>query len=288
MNLLTPRIRFACQTYAWQMSGETYRGRLDHIAAVAAQAGFAGLEPEVVMLDARRSPADTARVLSERGLELAALAYAALWHDSVETDAERADADAVIEFLGCFPGTKLVLVQLPGSDRRDLGERQDHAIACLNAVGRRAHEAGLEPTVHPNSPPGSVFRMEADYERLLTGLDDRIGFAPDVGHIAAGAMQPLDVLRRYRERVDHVHFKDIGQDGGWAPTGEGRLDFDEIVAFLRDTGYAGWIVFEDESPSSERDPDRASANNGVYVRDRLAPLLSQSIDDPRVESNGDA
>ena len=43
-------IRFACQTYSWQMSIDRYSGRVEHMVGRAAAAGFAGFEPEVVML----------------------------------------------------------------------------------------------------------------------------------------------------------------------------------------------------------------------------------------------
>jgi inosose dehydratase len=257
------------------MSGDAYKGRLDHMASVASGSGFAGIEPEVVMLGEYSDAARTAAVLGETGLELAALAYAADWRGPRETPAEREEADRVLAFLSRFPGTALVLVQLPGRDRADLQERQRHAIACIDAVARRARAAGIRPTVHPNSPAGSVFRTAADYEVLLDGLDPEIvGFTPDAGHLAAGGMDPLEIITRYRERVDHVHFKDVAADGTWAATGEGRIDFPAMVSYLRDTGYGGWIVFEDESPSVELDPDLGARRNGAYARDVLAPLLT--------------
>jgi inosose dehydratase len=270
-------IRFGCQTYSWQMSGETYVGRLDHMASVAAQSGFAGIEPEFVMLGGYLNPARAAEALEAAGIGLSAVAYAAEWRGVEETPAERAEADRVIALLQQFPGARLVLVQLPFSDRADLARRQHNAIACKNAVARRAIEAGLRPTVHPNSPPGSSFRTAEDYEVLLEGLDPDVGFTPDVGHIANGGMDPLETIQRYRDRVDHVHFKDIGADGRWAPTGEGRIDFPAIVGYLRDSGYSGWIVFEDESVDVEREPDLGARRNGEYARDVLAPLLSGGL-----------
>ena len=267
-------MRFACQTYSWQMSGQRYRGRIEHIAGVAADAGFPGLEPEVFLLGPEfRAERRLAAALADHGLQLAALAWAAEWRHDRETEAERAEADEVVALLRAFPGAKLVLVQLPGPDRADLAERQRRAIACINDVARRALAVGVAPTVHPNSPSGSVFRTAGDYEILLDGLDERIGFTPDVGHVAAGGMDALETVRRYRDRVDHIHFKDIHDDGSWAPTGEGRLDFPAIVTFLAQTAYAGWVVFEDESESAHRDPDAATRRNGAYAHDVLLPVI---------------
>jgi inosose dehydratase len=268
-------MRFACQTYSWQMSGDAYRGRLDHMAAVASASGFEGIEPEVVMLAGLDDGRAAGLLIADHHLQLAGLAYAARWAQRQETPEERAEADRVIAFLAGFPEAMLVLVQLPGTDRADLVERRRNAIRCMDAVARRARHAGLRVSAHPNSPPGSVFRTAEDYEVLLEGLDPEVsGFTPDLGHLAAGGMDPLEVVKRYRDRVDHVHFKDIYADGRWAPTGEGCLDFPGVVAYLRDTGYTGWLVFEDESEAVERDPDSGARRNGAYAHAVLAPLLA--------------
>jgi inosose dehydratase len=268
---------FACQTYSWQMSGERYRGRLDHVAAVAAEAGFPALEPEVWMLGEYCDPARLHDVLDAHDLRLAALALALPWTNDGETSEERAEADTVISLLAHFPGAKLVLVQLPGVDRSDLAVRQARAVACMNAVARRALAAGVGPTVHPNSPLGSLFRVRADYDLLLDRLHPDVGFTPDVGHVVAGGMDPIDLIGEYRGRVDHVHFKDIDAAGGWAPTGRGIVDFPAVVALLVDGGYRGWLVFEDESAEAERDPDAATRSNGVYARDVLLPVSNRVL-----------
>jgi inosose dehydratase len=270
-------IRFGCHSYTWHMSGEKYRGRIDHLAAVTADAEFSGLEPELFMLGKEYSDSrQVQEALVEHGLELAALAYIADWLHAEETADERVEADRCIAFLQNFPGSKFVLVPVPLSvdDRSDLVTRQSSALACINAVGRRAREARVVATVHPNSSPDSAFRTADDYEILFGGLDPDVGFTPDVGHIAAGGMDPLETIKRYRTRVDHVHFKDIHQGGSWAPTGEGRLDFPGIVSYLNEIGYQGWVIFEDESASAERDPDSATRKNGAYARDVLSPILA--------------
>ncbi len=270
--------RFACQTYIWQMSRDRYRGRLDHMATVAADAGFSALEPEVIMLGDHTDPVRVGEVLSTAGLQLASLVLVADWRGPGETPEERVEADRCIRFVQRFPGAVLLLVQMPGENRRDLTSRRVNAIRRINAVASRARDGGVHATFHPNSPQGSVFRTAADYAILLAGLDPAVvGFTPDVGHIAAGGMDPLDVIKQYRSRVDHIHLKDIDRAGTWAPTGEGVIDFGAIVSYLHETGFAGWIVLEDESATAERDPDAAVRKNGEYVRRVLAPI----VDGPR-------
>jgi inosose dehydratase len=271
-------IRFACQTYSWQMTIDRYSGRVEHMVERAAAAGFAGFEPEVVMLGPSYLDADRlCDVLAAAGIELAALCLVEDWRGSAETAAERANADRVIAVTSRFPGAVVNLCQMPGQDRTDLAERQHNLLACTAGIAKRAADAGVHCTYHPNSPAGSTFRTADDYAVLLDGLEPSIGYTPDVGHIVAGGMDPLDVLRTYRERVDHIHLKDVDAAGNWAVTGAGTIDFPGIVTYLRDTGFAGWIVLEDESPDAERDPDAAVAGNGRYVRDVLAPLVGRAL-----------
>jgi inosose dehydratase len=269
------RIRIGCQTYSWQMSGQTYLDDLPHIIEVAARAGFAGLEPETQFLGRLWQPERMAETLQTHNISLAALTLVEDWLHFQETEQERANADRTMDFLAHFPGTMLVLVQMPGSDRAHLKERRAHLLSCVNAVARRAHERRIAATYHPNSPAGSLVRTAQDYEQFLSRLDaEVIGYAPDVGHIAKGDMDPLEVIQRYRPLVNHVHYKDIAGDGTWAATGEGSIDFEGITRYLRDSGYSGWIVMEDECSRAVDGPDELTLQDGEYLRQRLLPMLS--------------
>jgi inosose dehydratase len=258
-------IRYACQTYSWQMTIHRYRGRLEHMIRVAAGAGFTGFEPELVMLGDDWDLPRLEDTLQAYDVSLAALCLVEPWRSAVETPAERADADRVIATVAALPGAIINLCQAPGDDRQDLRERQENALGCLTAVARRAAEQGVHCAFHPNSPAGSIFRTRSDYEFLLGNLDESIGFTPDLGHLANGGMDPFEIVRAYRDRVDHLHVKDYA-DGAWAATGTGTVDIPRVIGYLAETGYEGWITMEDESPQAGHDPDTAVLRNGDYVR----------------------
>jgi inosose dehydratase len=269
-------IQFGCQAYTWQMSGEKYVGAMPHILDTVQSAGFAGFETEVCMLgDYYKDSHQLASEHRERGLALGALTLVCDWAGPEETEDERAAADKLLDYMERLPGTHLVLCQMPGADRENLVERQRNAIACKNAVAMRAVDSGLTCSCHPNSPPGSIFRTEEDYRILLEGLDDKlIGFAPDAGHIANGGMDVQAIFQEYRSLIRHVHFKDISEEGEWAAMGKGVIDFPAIVMNLRDTGYAGWIMVEEESKRAETEPDAVTLENGEHLKNVLLPLLA--------------
>ncbi len=268
-------IRIGCQTYTWQMSGEKYLDKLEHMIRIASQAEYLGIEPETQFLGQFWDAELLKDTLAQNNIELAALTLVEDWLNPEETDAERAHADQTIAFLKHFPNTVLAIVQMPGQNRDNLKERQANLLSCVNAIAKRAHAEGIVCTYHPNSPGGSVVRTEEDYEFFLNGLDRSvIGYTPDIGHIAAGGMEPLEIIKQYRAMVNHVHYKDMLADGEWAAMGAGVIDFVGITTYLRDSGYDGWIIVEDEAPRAVDEPDEVTLADGVYVRTKLLPIVT--------------
>jgi len=267
-------IKIGCETYTWQMPGEQYKGKLDHIMEISAKAGFQGLEPETSFMGDLADPVKMKETLDQHGLELAVLCFVEDWLSPKETEAERANADQWIEYLKHFPETIFLLVQMPQEDRSNLQERQQNLLKCVNEISKRATDKGIECSYHPNSPKGSVYRTEEDYEILLNGLDASvIKYTPDVGHIAKGGMDPVKIIRQYRELVNCIHYKDMFEDGRWAAMGEGSLDFTTITTDLVNTGFEGWIIVEDEADQAITDPDGVTLKDGIYLKDVLYPMV---------------
>ena len=269
------QIKFGCQFYTWQMSGDRYAGKLPDILNIVKPAGFAGIESEPGMLGSYyNDPSMLQDLLAQFNLQLGAIAFVCDWANPDETEEERAEAERVFRYVKSFPEAHLVLVQMPGKDRSNLRQRQQNLISCVKALAARAVDQGLVCSYHPNSPEGSVIRIEEDYEILFDQLDSSlVGFAPDTGHIVRGGMDVHKILNTYRPLIKHVHFKDITSSGGWTAMGAGVIDFPAIVTMLKDTGYTGWIMIEEESPEAEVDPNTATTKNGEYLRRSLLPIV---------------
>ncbi len=266
-------IRIGCQTYPWKLRPERYAGDLAHMASVTARAGFEGLEAEIVMLGSYFDDPGRAReILDRNGLSLAALVLHQDWRGTEETAEETALSDRALRFLRFFPGAMLMVSHHAAAGDRSpdgaaLSDRRERVLSCMASVARRAAEQGVAAAFHPNSSPHSLFRTREDYD-VMFGMLSRtcLGWAPDVGHMVNGGMDPLETLRAGRDLIRHVHFKDYAGPGRWALMGEGTVDWPAVVRFLSDAGYGGWIVVEDESPAGETDPDGAVLFNGAYMR----------------------
>ena len=268
-------INVGCQTYTWQMSGDKYLDKLSHIMSISSEAGFSGFEPETQFLGELYKPQKMAENLEACGIKLAAVCLVEDWLHIKETEQERANADKVMDFLDHFPDTLLCTCQMPGDDRENLMERQINLLSCVNELSRRATDRGINCAYHPNSPMGSNYRTAEDYQVLLNGLDETVtGWAPDVGHIAKGGMDPLSQMEEFRPLIKHVHYKDMFDGGKWAQMGEGSIDFNSITCFLSETGYSGWIIVEDECDRAISDPDGVTLEDGDYVRDTIEPIVS--------------
>ncbi len=268
------KIKIGCETYTWAMSGEKYKDKLEHILQVTSKAGFASIEPDTGFMGGFTDPAVMKAALERNNTELSVLVHVEDWLNPQETDDERQRSDQWIDFMTHFPEAILLLVQMPGNDRDNLKERQQNLLTCVNQIATRASDKGIVCSYHPNSPMGSIYRTEEDYKILLNGLDSNvIKYTPDVGHMAKGGMDPLTIIQQYRELVNCVHYKDMYEDGTWAPMGDGIIDFVGITKYLKQTGFEGWIIVEDECDEAITDPDGVTMADGIYIKRVLEPLL---------------
>jgi len=80
------------------------------------------------------------------------------------------------------------------------------------------------------------------------------------------SQDPVACFRRHIGRIVHVHLKDVDARSRWRPLGAGVCDFPAIVQLLRDNGYPGWLVSEEESDVVLRDLAGAIAGNRACLR----------------------
>ena len=275
MQTRSPRIRFGSEVYTWFMkeNGAANANRLDHMIDVIARAGFTGVQPIFSWMGDLSDPVRLAGSLASRGLELSAMSFVLDWNHEGETDEELREAESVMKFLGHFPCALLCVVQMPRG-RFDVEVRRKRLAGNLNALARRAADRGIVTTFHPNSPESSIARTKEDYEVLLNGLDSKvIGWTPDVGHIINGGMDPLETMKQYADLINHLHYKDWDGAPEFAVMGEGKVDFVAITKWLRDRGFDGWIVCEDEGHRAIDDPDGVTLQDGAWVKQHLEPLV---------------
>jgi inosose dehydratase len=136
--------------------------------------------------------------------------------------------------------------------------------AVTEAV-RLARSRGFDATFHPHL--GTRVQTPTEIERLLEGTD--VPLLLDTGHLTAAGGDPVAGAREWRERINHVHLKDV-RDGRFCALGEGGVDLLGVLRALG--GYSGWVVVEDDwIPQPGEAPDaqiEAQVRNRRWLRER--------------------
>jgi inosose dehydratase len=226
-----------------------------------------------------------ATTLAERGLRFAEI-YASLPcsvdgpdEDAVDIGLERlailheARGEVLVLALDGTPGrseasgrtSRPGTPQLSDDGWRRLGEAVDRIVSEAAAIG---HPVAF----HPHT--GTFVERPDELERLLGVTDPTaLGICLDVGHWTVGGGDPVDALRRYGDRVTHVHLKDVDRQvlddlrAGRLPDfaaairarlftelGAGVIDLPGILSVLAARDYDGWLMVEQDSswgPPSE-------------------------------------
>src|SRR4029077_11183664 len=81
-------------------------------------------------------------------------------------------------------------------------------IELLETVSDETAAAGGRIAFHPHA--GTYVETPDEIERLAASIGaDVLPFCLDVGHYTVGGGDPVTALRRFGERVSHVHLKDV-------------------------------------------------------------------------------
>ena len=162
-------------------------------------------------------------------------------------------------------------------------EWQVFAAGALHVAEAVKRETGLRTVFHHHC--AGYVETPAEIDCLMSLTDPALlGLVLDTGHYQFGGGDPLDGLRRHRERVWHVHFKDYCPDtaqrsraGGWdyfesvrqgifCELGKGGVDFPALVANLEKNGYNGWGVVEQDVLPGMGSPKESACRNRQYLK----------------------
>jgi inosose dehydratase len=171
------------------------------------------------------------------------------------------------ELATTFGASRLVV---GGGARRASGttpEDYDRLGKALDSVVALAAEHGLDASYHPHL--STIVESPDELDRLMERT--RIGFCPDTAHLAAGGGDPAELIRRYADRLRHVHLKDIALETlQFLPLGRGDLDFADIVRAVQEADYDSWLVVELDA--YDGDPREAAEISRAHLTQILGDL----------------
>ena len=252
-----------CEVPGWGrlLDSAVVLGEMAELGLVATELGPPGYLPE--------DPDQLGALLGEHGLRLVGGFLAVVLHDPEQAWSTMDDAAEVVELLAAVGGEVLVLAAatgLTGYDQRPtLTERQWRTLVETAArIRELAAAKGVRTVLHPHV--GTHVETRAEVGAFLADSD--LQLCLDTGHLLIGGTDPVELARRYPDRVGHVHLKDVraaiaevvraGQisythavgAGMYVPLGDGDVDVPTLVHELTKAGYTGWYVLEQDTALS--------------------------------------
>ena len=109
-----------------------------------------------------------------------------------------------------------------------------------------------------------VVEKPEQIDRLFSVSDIKI--CPDLAHLAAGGGDPLEIVKKYYDRISFVHLKDLDENG-FAPLGTGHVDVEGVLRFLKEKGYAGDYLVEADGFAG--DPEEACRTSYRFLQGKL-------------------
>ncbi len=226
-----------------------------------ASTGFEGVEMfDGNVADFVEHPEELRQLLADSGLRLVSVYTGAnfIYPEILPDELWRLRRAA--ELAAGFGAEQLVV---GGGARRAAGASEsdyDRLAEALDRVVNIAESQGLTASYHPHLT--TIVETPDQLEQIMSR--SRIGFCPDTAHLAAGGGDPAELIRRYPDRIRHVHLKDFRPDPfAFLPLGHGVLDFPDVLAALREAGYDSWLVVElDEY---DGDPREAAEISKSYL-----------------------
>jgi inosose dehydratase len=111
-----------------------------------------------------------------------------------------------------------------------------------------------------------------------------VGLCLDMGHYAFGGGNPVEALKKYPDRIWHVHFKDFNPQvakesaaasgdyfdaikrGVFCELGKGAVDFPSVVEELKKMNYRDWIVVEQDVLPGMGHPKLCAQANRNFIK----------------------
>ncbi|MDR0886805.1 MAG: sugar phosphate isomerase/epimerase [Clostridiales Family XIII bacterium] len=148
-------------------------------------------------------------------------------------------------------------------------EDWDIMVNNFTQVAKVAKEYGIRAVIHPHA--GGYIEFEDEIDGIAEAIPaDLAGFVLDTGHLYYAGLDPVAWLRKYADRLDYIHFKDIDiekyhdvlsrkirffdgcAEGVMCPIGQGVVDYEGVLNLLKEIDYHGFITIE-----QEKDPRNA-------------------------------
>ncbi len=164
-------------------------------------------------------------------------------------------------------------------------EEWDALCTGVNKLGKVAKDMGITLTFHHHM--GTVVQTAAEIDRLMENTDPELfNLLFDSGHLAYCGEDYMYILKKYINRIKHVHLKDIRPDviadvkankesflqgvrkGTFTVPGDGVIDFEPIFKVLEENNYEGYVLVEAEQDPAIANPFEYAKKARAYIAEK--------------------
>ncbi len=257
-----------------------------------ALAGFTGCEV------GNKYPKDTA--VLKKALDLRGMQICNAWFSTFLTTKPYEETEkGFIEHITFLKemGAKVVGISeqghsIQGTDKSIFDEKYvmndeewDALCTGVNKLGKVAKDMGITLTFHHHM--GTVVQTAAEIDRLMENTDPELfNLLFDSGHLAYCGEDYMYILKKYINRIKHVHLKDIRPDvvadvkakgesflqgvrkGTFTVPGDGVIDFEPIFKVLEENNYEGYVLVEAEQDPAIANPFEYAKKARAYIAEK--------------------
>lgn len=227
------------------------------------------------------------------------------WHSTYLAEADYAEEEKsfleYLRFLKAMDASVLIVAECSqavhgdesaplrfGADVINLSNEQwERVYAGMDKLARIGAEAGLPVVYHHHM--GTVVQSEESLDALMAHTND-LNLLFDTGHLAFAGIKPKTILDRYKDRIAHVHLKNIRPEivrrvmeeglsfgqavraGVYTVPGDENprdpgVDYPPLLDELSKHGYSGWYVIEAEQDPTKANPKQYASIARNYIRE---------------------
>ena len=294
--MFSEKVRLGIAPIAWtndDMPDLGSENTFEQCVSEMALAGFTGTEV------GNKYPRDT--TVLKKALELRGLNVASAWFSAFLTTKPYEETKAEFikhrDFLNEM-GAKVIVVseqghsvqgqlETPVFDQKPKFTEEEWKLLAdgLNKLGELAKEKDMKIVYHHHM--GTGVQTEEEVDKLMDMTDENlVHLLYDSGHLKFSGEDTVSVLKKYINRIKHVHLKDIRaevveevkngkwsflkavREGAFTVPGDGCIDFEPIFKVLDENKYEGWFVVEAEQDPAKANPLEYAIKARKYIKEK--------------------
>ena len=249
--------RIGCQTNAWALKPDDFALFLSVLGTIKSL-GFEGFETGFRNVQAHYATATAARAqIDKQGLTCLGLHIFLDAYDPqtriAPLDLVKATADGAAAL-----GAQRVILSGRGLEQGGAVSAQDLAakVAGLNTAARYCRDRGLNLAYHNHGPEFAA--GGAEMKGLVAGTDPAlVEFVVDCGWASRAKVDLAAFFTAHRARIAGMHLRDFKGDAQ-VPLGQGEVDWQPLARAVRDTGWGGWVIAEEERADGSKPGETAA------------------------------